>query len=441
MKPFIQGSCRKTNFFLCFLVWLLGILLYQLYEVQHQPLILRIGVFAGSNWNVPDSDSYAVVDAAIQQFEQAHSGVKVRYVSGIKREDYSEWLAEQIMNGTEPDVFMILSDDFNLYASLGALRPLELYAQGDRDFMEEVYYPAALSYGQFGGQQYALPFESVPTLMFVNKTLLAQEGIAMPANDWTWQDFLRICRQVTRDRDGDGVLDQFGCYDYNWQQAVVADGLKLFREDGRASYFADSRMEETVRFLMDLRDTNRGHEVTAKDFDMGRVAFRPFTFAEYRTYKPYPWRIKKYTSFEWDCIKMPAGPSGSNISELGTLLIGMSARSKHEELAWQFLKELCYDRETQKRILTASPALPVRRDVVESADTRQLLLQEAGDAQMNVATISEVMDEAAEVPKFKRYSGAMLMADNELRKIINGTVTFNNALNKLQKEINAYLQY
>lgn len=426
---------------LIFLCFLFGILVYGSVASPKADSVLRIGIFAGSNWNVPDSDSYAVIDAAVKRFEEQHPGVYVAYVSGIKKEDYSEWLAEQVMNGTEPDVFMVLSDDFNLYASLGALKDLSDFEQQDPDFSLDEYYPAALSYGRYGTAQYALPYESVPTLMFVNKTLLAREGIRMPGNSWTWQDFLTICRQVTKDTDGDGVLDQFGCYDYSWQQAVVSDGLQLFRDDGRASYFADNRMEETVQFMMELRAVNRGHEVTAKDFDMGQVAFRPFTFAEYRTYKPYPWRIKKYTSFEWDCIKMPAGPSGSNISELGTLLMGMSARTKHELLAWEFLKELCYAPETQRQLLTDSQGMPVRRDIVESADTQQLLMKEAGDEQMNVATISEVMDEAAEVPKFKRYAGAMLMADNEIRKIINGIVPFNNALNKLQKEINAYLQY
>ena len=70
---------------------------------------------------------------------------------------------------------------------------------------------------------------------------------------------------------------------------------------------------------------------------MGRVAFRPFTFAEYRTYKPYPWRIKRYSGFEWDCIPMPAGPSGSNASQLDTLMAGMSSRTLQEKLAWEFL--------------------------------------------------------------------------------------------------------
>ena len=33
-----------------------------------RPVELRIGLFAGSNWNVPEGDSYAVVDEAIQHF-------------------------------------------------------------------------------------------------------------------------------------------------------------------------------------------------------------------------------------------------------------------------------------------------------------------------------------------------------------------------------------
>lgn len=409
---------------------------------QLHPKVLHIGVFAGSNWQVPAGDSYSIVDEAIRQFEQEHPGVKVDYMSGIKKEDYSEWLAERVLDEAEPDVFFVLSDDFNLYATTGVLLELTPAAGVDQDFAEQSYYPAALSYGQYEGRQYALPFESVPTLMFVNKTLLKREGIVMPDNNWTWQDFLSICRQVTRDTDGDGSPDQFGFYDYTWQQAVVTNGLELFKRDGNFSYFADNRMKEAMLFMMDLTAVNRGYQVTAKDFDMGRVAFRPFTFAEYRTYKPYPWRIKKYAAFEWDCIKLPAGPSGKNTSELNTMLMGISARTKEPALAWQLLKKFCYDPRIQELLLRESQGLPVRREVLESPEARQILLQDApGDEKINVAIIDEVMENAVVPPKFRKYREAMLRADNDLKKIINNMEPFNNALNKLQKEINAYLQY
>lgn len=410
------------------------------YQQRQQPVTLRIGLFAGSNWDVPDSDSYAVVDAAVEKFEREHPGVTVSYVSGIKKEDYPEWLAGRLLSGDEPDIFVIPGKDFNLYASIGALQPIGGTGSRDPSFSWEVYYPAALDYGRYDGEIYALPAASVPTLMFVNKTLLAREGIPIPGNDWTWQEFYEICRRVTRDTDGDGRLDQFGVYDYGWRLAAVTNGVQLFRADGRASFFADPRMEEAVRFLRELHKLEQGREVTARDFDMGRVAFRPFTFAEYRTYKPYPWRIKKYSSFEWDCIPLPAGPSGSSSSSLQTMLMGMSARSHHKGLAWQLLKEICYDPEIQKLTLERSQGLPVRRDVVESGSLQELPDTASPGGGLDLGVVSAVMDHAVMEPKFARYEDMMMRADSELRSVIDGSIPFDNALNRIQKEINGWLQ-
>ena len=325
---------------------------------------------------------------------------------------------------------------------MGALMDLSGLIEDDENFDANVYYPATFKYGQYEEKPFALPCESTLTFMFVNKTLLSNEGIAMPRNNWTWKDFLDICQKVTKDTSGDGIIDQFGYYDYSWQQAAISNSVTLFREDGRASYFADPRMEETIHFMRELRNIHQGYEVTPKDFDMGKVAFIPFTFVEYRTYKPYPWRIKKYTSFEWDCIKMPAGPSGGNISILNTLLVGMSSRTKNKSLAWKFMKNLCYDKSIQEMILKKSQALPVRRDVIMSAEAQEIFSWDSIESNaMTPKDISEAMDASIMPVKFKNYDSAMLYADNEIIKIINGTVPLNNSLNKLQKEINAFLQH
>lgn len=257
--------CKK------FLIAVAATAIIFLYCQANRPVTLTIGIFAGNNWDVPQGEPYAIIDEVIKNFESENPGVKVKYVSGIKKEDYSEWLAEQFIAGNEPDVFFVLADDFNLYASIGALMDLESFIEADENFSADVYYPAAFNFGRYENFSYALPCESNLTFMFVNKTLLDKEGVALPKNDWTWKDFLDICRKVTRDNDGDGVLDQFGCYDYSWQQAAVSNGVKFFREDGKTSYFADSRMEETIKFIMELRGLNGGFKVSPKDFDVGAL--------------------------------------------------------------------------------------------------------------------------------------------------------------------------
>ena len=76
---------------------------------------------------------------------------------------------------------------------------------------------------------------------------------------------------------------------------------------------------EAVKYLKSLYALNQGQQVTQKDFDSGNVVFMPLSFADYRTYKTYPYRIKKYLNFQWDCITFPAGKNGGNISEVNTL--------------------------------------------------------------------------------------------------------------------------
>jgi len=414
----------------CFLGWYLT-----------RPKVITVGLFAGSNWNVPEGDSYALIEGAIRRFEAEHPGVTVRYVSGIRKEDYSEWLAEQLLKGEEPDVFVVPGEDFDLYASIGALTPLDRPISRDEEFNPAVYYPMTLDYGRWNGISYALPVGAVPTLMFVNKTLLAQEGIPIPDNDWTWQDFLRICKAVTKDTNGDGRLDQFGVYDYTWRKAALTNDVKIFSPDGRSVNFTSKNMEEVLHFMNDLHAVSQGQEVTARDFDMGRVAFRPFSFAEYRTYKPYPWRIKKYSSFEWDCIKLPAGPSGHNSSIMQTMIMAISARTSEPRLSWEFLKTVCYDPSIQEMVLTKSQGLPARRDVVESPEAQKLFTSATpGSEEINLKLVSQVMDDSMNEPKFPRYKEAMNLADYKLGQILQGDISLSSALSQVQKDINAFLR-
>ncbi len=300
---------------------------------QEEVITLELGMFTGSNWDVANANSYVIIDKVIERFERDHENVKVNYVSGIRKEDYSEWLSQKILAGETPDVFMVLTSDFNQFASVGALKNLETLSAADADFDADAYFTTALNSGKYQGVQYAMPYETVPTLMFVNKTLLAREGIEVPDNDWTWDDMLEICRQVTKDTDGDGITDQFGAYNYSWKDAVYSNDGSLFDTDGTKGLFTEKEVLRAVEFTKELNELNDGQKVSQEDFDEGRVAFMPLLFSEYRTYKSYPYKLKKYSSFQWDCITMPAGESGGNVSEVDTLLLGISNNTRQEELA------------------------------------------------------------------------------------------------------------
>lgn len=410
-----------------------------IYYVQ-QPIVLTLGVFAGSNWDVPSPKSNKIIDQAIARFEEKNPNVYVEYESGIIKNDYSDWLTKKALKGNLPDVFMVLSDDLSTFSSVSMLEDLDSWIQNDTDFDVSRFFSTSYKSGSVKDNQYTLPYESVPTLMFVNKTLLENSGIAIPNNDWTWDDFYSICEQITQDTDGDGLLDQFGEYGYTWQNALSSNSITLFDEDGTKSMLEDDRASDAVEFVRKLDALTRGQIVTSDMFDKGLVAFCPMRFSEYRTYKPYPWSVKKYSSFEWDCIPMPSGPKGSNVSEVETLLCGMSKNSKHKRLAWSFLKTLCYDEQTQESLFKYSQGVSVLKNISTSDTVKKYIEEDAPKEQSyNLDFFDDMMEHALIIKKFDGYDQAFSIADSEIRRMINSEDDIPSMLEKLAEELDESL--
>ena len=402
---------------------------------SHDGIELVIGSFAGSYWDTPNGDSYQILDEVIRQFEEAHPNVHVRYVSGIRADDYSEWLAEQILRGREPDLFFVLPEDFSVLASSGILADLDKLVANDRDFDPNAYYEPCMEAGVLNGQQYALPYESVPTIMFVNKTLLAKNDIAFPRSSWTWEDFHEICRKVTSVQD-----QQYGVYNYSWLDAAYANGASLFAKDGSASLLSDEKILDAIQFVMQVDSLNMGFSVTARDFDLGHVAFRPFLYSEYRAYQPYPWRVKKYTNFDWEGITMPAGPEGGNISQLNTMLLGMSSRTRHQSLAWEFAKLLSYNEETQKNLCRLSSGISPLIAVAEDPAVVALMQENIpGGSSFDQKLIHQIMSTAAARPNFSGYDEALSKADSAVREGMKTDQMTAASLAAIEREINRLL--
>ena len=80
-------------------VLIISVALAFVFWASAQEKVLRIGVYAGSSWDVPNSRENRVLDSLIKKFEKTHPHVKVVYESGIPKDDYADWLAEQVLKG------------------------------------------------------------------------------------------------------------------------------------------------------------------------------------------------------------------------------------------------------------------------------------------------------------------------------------------------------
>ena len=420
---------RLRHLVVLVLVFVSVILSFALWSSSHEK-VLRIGVYAGSSWDVPNSRENKALDSLIKKFEKTHPHVKIIYESGIPKKNYADWLAEQVLKGEQPDLFMVPENDFSMLASAGALKSLDTLLTDDE---RTAFYPVAYEAGQYQGVSYALPVESNPIMMCVNKDLLEKEGISIPESGWTLADFYEICKKVTKDTNGDGVVDQYGITDYTWQQALIAYGGHLTDKSG---INVDSpEMHQALAFMSKLDMLSQHYKVTSHDFDEGRVAFYPMSLAQYRTYKPYPYHVAKYSSFSWTCIPMPTANSQVMGTQVKTSLFGMSSNTTQEKLAWEFMLLLSQDKESQQTLFEKSQGTSVLPSVVKSQQTRKIL--QADDFGLDSLT-SERLDSMMErsiIDIGQEVDRQTLERLDYLIKEALGNQEIDSALPSIQKEI------
>ncbi len=67
---------RKVISSVCILLGITIIIVFYLYERQ-KTTVITFGMFTGSNWDVPNGDTYEIIDQAIERFEQSHDRANI----------------------------------------------------------------------------------------------------------------------------------------------------------------------------------------------------------------------------------------------------------------------------------------------------------------------------------------------------------------------------
>ncbi len=367
---------------------------------QEDEIVIEIGIYSGNEWGVPQIDVYDIYEEAIRRFEKENSGVKVVFRSGTLMGDYSEWLAQKILKGTEPDVFIVLEEDFNTLSEIGMLEPLNHYINKDSQFSLDNYYDMALEAGNKRGEQYAMPFQVVPTFMIVNKTLLDENDISIPGDEWSLESFLEISNQLTKDTDGDRIIDQYGSVSYEWDYAYYAEDGNFKKGSKAIDIYDEVKLGNAIEFTKSLHQLNQGHNVSNHDFSEGRVGFKPFSLAEFRAYKSYPFRVKKYADFEWEAIPFPVSESYQSQAKLYTVQIGMSSRSKEKKVSWDFIKYLTSNDDIQQMVWDTTYALPTKISVVDQIYSNEYISDDILDPNF----LESMIEQSVVEPTFKAYN-------------------------------------
>src|SRR5437879_4757860 len=174
-----------------------------------------------------------------------HPGLELvqRPIAG--RDEYRRALLTALAGAVPPVVFLLDDEDVPRVVDRGVA--LDLVPYLPRIGVDPARYDQTLvAVFRRGAGLYGLPRGYTPVVVAYNKDLLDRAAIPYPTDDWTWDDFLGVAKQLTRDTDGDGSIDQWGsAFDGRialWLPWIWAGGGDVLCADGRrASGCLDSR--------------------------------------------------------------------------------------------------------------------------------------------------------------------------------------------------------
>lgn len=415
-------------FFICYVI------------VFTQQKTITIGVFTGSAWKVPNPTAYRLYDGLIADFRAQHPEYLISYKSGIQSQDYSERISKAILRGEEPDLFFILPEDFTTFASIGVLAKLDQYI--DDGFIDASrFYENALAAGKYNYHQFALPFEIVPSLMFVNISLLNALKLPLPHQSWNWNDLMYYVQAATKDTDGNGVIDIFGINGWTWLDAAYSNNQMLFNSDGSTVMLNKEGVIEAVDFYLRLKNMTKN--IIIPDFDSGKVLFSPFPYSSYRAYKYYPYSIQRFGDFKWQALNMPKGPKGKNASELKVLLIGMSKRSKNKKGVIELLAHLTASKESAYRILEYSQGLPALKDIITTKKADEILAHHITTSETPIDTnlLNRLIIDSVIVPRFRKHAAALDIATRAINsEQVQSISSLKNFLSRLEHTLESFIK-
>ncbi|MGP9694220.1 extracellular solute-binding protein [Brachybacterium sp. AOP25-B2-12] len=137
------------------------------------------------------------------RFMEEHPDIPVRILA-VQATDWGDFFAKvltMVAAGTAPDVVYTATEGAQLFAERLAL-PLDTFVQRDADVMQDYFsdvYPSLIEAFMYKGSLYQLPLDFNAANMYLNLDVLARNGLEMPPDDWTRDDFTDLLRGMQGD--------------------------------------------------------------------------------------------------------------------------------------------------------------------------------------------------------------------------------------------------
>ena len=317
-----------------------------------------------------DTAERAAFEELVAGFAKRAPAIQVTMVHVPGQTDYRRRLGVDFAAGTPADIILLNYRRYAGFAARGVLEPLGPYLQKSHVIKEADFYPEAIRPFIWHGMLMCIPQNLSSLVVYYNRDLFRGAGLPEPRDGWTWDDFLRAARALTRDVDGDGRIDQYGVGTevsiFRVAPFIWQNGGDLVDNPQAPTRLAldTPASREAIQWFVDLQVKHRAApDAVAEKAESSESRFLNGRLAMFLNSRRGVPTYRTVTGFDWDVAPLPMAKRRAGILHADAYCMPKSATSK--AASWAFI-EFANSPEGQRIIAASGRTVPSLRAVAES---------------------------------------------------------------------------
>jgi multiple sugar transport system substrate-binding protein len=317
-----------------------------------------------------DPAEKAAYEELVTSFKAKRSDIEVKITHIPGQSDYRKRLAADFAAGIPADVTLINYRRYAGFAAKDVLEPLGPYLDKSTVIKTEDFYAEAMNPYDWKGTLMCLPQNLSSLVVYYNKTLFDAAGISHPSDDWTWDDFVKTAKALTKDTDNDGSTDQFGLGTeasiFRLAPMIWQNGGDIVDDPANPQKLTldTPAAKEALKWFIDLQVVHKvmpdkvseASEDSESRFQNGRLGM----FLNSRRGVP---AYREITTFDWDVAPLPTGKQKAGILHADAFC--MSKATSDKTSAWAFI-EYAMSAEGQTILAKSGRTVPSMKSVANS---------------------------------------------------------------------------
>lgn len=316
-----------------------------------------------------DPEPSAIVDSIYAAFTEANPNITIRR-EAIQNEQLRQTVRTALASGTGPDVIFYDAGPgwMGVLADAGLITSLEPFAE-EYGWNERIAESARRG-SSYGGELYGMPLQVDLIGMYVNKTLMDQEGFATPT---TLDEMLTFCQEASAagyipiafaNQEGWEAFHQIAMTANNMIGPAAMEAL-LFENEGR--WDSPEMVRAIEAFFVEMRDAGcYSEDANGINYDDGNAIFFGGQALLHTTGN---WLISDITNnmadYEVGFVPFPPIEGGQGSfwdTGVGSAYM-ISASSPNQEAAAEFLDYLFSPPVVQRWVDEANYVVPAEFDI------------------------------------------------------------------------------